>query len=34
MQSIFLLLFSDVEAISAAKEIRLEEIKAHWEIAA
>lgn len=32
--SYFLDLLSDAEAFSAAKEIRLEEIKAHWEIAA
>ena len=32
--SYFLDLLSDVEAISAAKEIRLEEIKEHWGIAA
>ncbi len=32
--SYFLDLLSDVEAMSAAKEIRLEEIKEHWEVAA
>ena len=32
--SYFLDLLSDVEAMSAAKEIRLEEVREHWEVAA